>query len=188
MAKDKKSFILYCDITTTIHQLPDETAGKLFKHLLDYVNDKHPESDDLLLNIAFEPIKQSLKRDLKKFEVRQETARINGLRGGRPKNLKKAKEPSGLIGLKNKPRKPVSVSVSVSDKERLNMDSLEEFIDHRKDIKTPLTELALKKVCNKLKHHHKDEQKSIIDRSIENGWKGIFPPEVTKEQELPYYE
>ena len=68
MAENKKSFVLYSDNFGMIKQLPDDIAGKLFKHIFAYVNDENPISEDLLLNIAFEPIKMALKRDLKKYE------------------------------------------------------------------------------------------------------------------------
>jgi hypothetical protein len=68
MAKDKKSFVLYCDIIHTIEQLSDEQAGHLFKHVLYYVNDLNPETDNVITKIAFEPIKQQLKRDLVRYE------------------------------------------------------------------------------------------------------------------------
>jgi hypothetical protein len=68
MAKDKKSFILYVDQKDLWNKLPDELAGKLIKHIYSYVSDENPTSDDLIVEIAFEPIKQQLKRDLKLFE------------------------------------------------------------------------------------------------------------------------
>jgi hypothetical protein len=68
MAKDKNSFLLYCDIIHTVEKLDDVQAGKLFKHLLKYVNDQNPTPENPLIEIAFEPIKQSLKRDLIKYE------------------------------------------------------------------------------------------------------------------------
>lgn len=68
MAKEKKGFILYCDIIHTIEKLSDEQSGKLFKHILKYVNDQEPIAEDIITEIAFEPIKQSLKRDLQKYE------------------------------------------------------------------------------------------------------------------------
>jgi hypothetical protein len=68
MAKDKKSFVLYCDIIHTIEQLTDEQAGHLFKHVLYYVNDLNPDTDNVITKIAFEPIKQQLKRDLVRYE------------------------------------------------------------------------------------------------------------------------
>jgi len=68
MAKEKNGFILYNDIIHTVEELSDEQAGKLFKHILRYVNDKNPITEDVLIKIAFAPIKQSLKRDLVKYE------------------------------------------------------------------------------------------------------------------------
>ena len=68
MAKDKKSFVLYCDIIHTIEQLTDEQAGHLFKHVLYYVNDLNPDTENVITKIAFEPIKQQLKRDLVRYE------------------------------------------------------------------------------------------------------------------------
>jgi hypothetical protein len=68
MAKDKKSFILYSDSIHTIEKLSNDDAGQLLKHLMRYVNDLNPTTDNPLVEIAFEPIKQQLKRDLVKFE------------------------------------------------------------------------------------------------------------------------
>lgn len=52
-----------------------------------------------------------------------------------------------------------------------------EFVEHRKQIKAPMTELALKKMLNKLNDlSGGDTGKciAILDQSIANGWKGIF--------------
>jgi len=68
MAENKKSFILYADQSHIFSALTDEEAGKLVKHLFAYVNDEDPEMEDRLIKIAFEPIKQQLKRDLKHWE------------------------------------------------------------------------------------------------------------------------
>jgi hypothetical protein len=84
MAKDKKSFILYCDQQGLFNKLPDEIAGKLIKHIFAYVNDENPITSDLLLEIAFEPIKLQLKRDLRKYDDYIDKQRLNGAKGGRP--------------------------------------------------------------------------------------------------------
>lgn len=78
MAENKKSFLLYADLIHTVDKLPDDYAGKLFKHLLQYVNDMNPETDDIVINIAFEPIKQSLKRDLIRWGETREKRSIAG--------------------------------------------------------------------------------------------------------------
>ena len=62
--QNKHSFILYTDLISVVEKLPDEAAGRLLKIILQYVNDMNPQVDDLLLQVAFEPIKQQLKRDL----------------------------------------------------------------------------------------------------------------------------
>ena len=95
MAENKKSFVLYCDLIHTVSKLPNDKAGELFKHVLEYVNDNNPTTNDLLIQVSFEPIKQQLKRDLVKYESIKERNKINGSKGGRPK---KPKKPSGLIG------------------------------------------------------------------------------------------
>lgn len=68
MAENKKSFICYSDWINIFNELKDGEAGKLVKHMFAYVNDQNPELNNKLLKIAFEPIKQQLKRDLKKWE------------------------------------------------------------------------------------------------------------------------
>lgn len=68
MAEGKKSFILYTDLIHTVSKLPKEKAGELFLHILEYVNDKNPTTDDLILQLAFEPVKLQLKRDLEKWD------------------------------------------------------------------------------------------------------------------------
>lgn len=105
MAKDKKSFLLYCDLIHTVEKLSNEDAGEMFKHILRYVNDLNPETDNQLIDVLFEQIKQQLKRDLKKYENICERNKQNGKKGGRPK---KPKKPSGLIGNPEEPKKPDS--------------------------------------------------------------------------------
>jgi hypothetical protein len=63
----KKSFVLYSDVKDVLDLLPDEQAGKLFKIIVEYVNDNDPETDDALVKLAFAPIKAQLKRDLEKW-------------------------------------------------------------------------------------------------------------------------
>tara|TARA_R110000823_G_scaffold2934_3_gene11665 strand:+ start:3573 stop:4157 length:585 start_codon:yes stop_codon:yes gene_type:complete len=108
----KKSFILYLDQQDLFNKLPDEVAGKLIKHIFSYVNLENPETDDLLLDVAFSSIKQSLKRDLKKYDAYIDKQKVNGAKGGRPKTTQITQ------ALIEKPKKADSVSVSVNDSEK----------------------------------------------------------------------
>lgn len=78
MAEGKKSFLLYSDIQHVVTKLTDVEAGQLFKHLLAYVNDEYPTPPSYLIEIAFEPIKQSLKRDLVKYSGIKENRSLAG--------------------------------------------------------------------------------------------------------------
>jgi len=110
--KNKKSFILYADIQSTIHELTDRQAGKLFKHILAYVNDENPEIKDKEIRIAFAYIREQLKRDLRiwkdKKNVRAEAGRLGGL--AKAKNAKQ-----------KLPNLPVNVNVNanVNDNETI---------------------------------------------------------------------
>ncbi len=115
MATGKNSFVLYIDLIHTVKKLSDEKAGQLFKHVLEYVNDKDPITKDEIIDIVFEPIKQSLKRDLKKYEKTCERNRKNGLKGGRPKN-----KPTGLGKKRVGAKKADSDSDSDSDSDTVN--------------------------------------------------------------------
>lgn len=81
MAKNKTSFVLYCDLTHTVGHLTDEQAGKLFKHILGYVNDQEPTTDDQIVNVAFASIKSQLKRDLKSWKEKKKKKSEAGKRG-----------------------------------------------------------------------------------------------------------
>ena len=121
MAENKKSFLLYCDIHFTIQKLTDEQSGKLFKHILSYVNDENPELNDFILELVFEPIKQALKRDLKRYEAICLRNKDNGSKGGRPKTKqRKPKKPIGLItnpnnpdGSRNNPNNPDEPDIDI---------------------------------------------------------------------------
>ena len=115
MAENKKSFILYCDYIHMFKKMPDDLAGKLIKHVLEYVNDNNPTTDEMMVDILFEPIKQQLKRDLQKYENVAERNKTNGAKGGRPKKHITQNNPVGLIGNPNNPKKPDTVTDTVTD-------------------------------------------------------------------------
>lgn len=85
MAENKSGIIVYADWINVFEELEDIEAGKLIKHFFRYVNDLNPEAPDRLTKIAFEPIKQSLKRDLEKWENKKGERSNSGKLG----NLKK---------------------------------------------------------------------------------------------------
>lgn len=76
MAENKKAFILYTDLVNVVRKLvwkdrenKTNYGGELFLHILEYVSDTNPIPIDFIIEMAFEPIKLQLKRDLEKYEV-----------------------------------------------------------------------------------------------------------------------
>lgn len=72
MAEGKNSFVLYVDQKELWEEVSDEQAGKLIKHIFRYVADENPECPDQMTKLLFIQMKNTLKRDLKKYlEVKE---------------------------------------------------------------------------------------------------------------------
>jgi hypothetical protein len=136
MAENKKSFILYCDQKGVWDKLDDAQAGRLIKHIISYVNDDNPVAPDFITELAFEPIKQSLKRDLKKWENQQEQRSEAGKRSAevRKRNAQLAQRDSTTVNERSiSSTVNGNVSVNVNDNVNVKDDgikppSLEEVI------------------------------------------------------------
>jgi hypothetical protein len=143
MAKDKNSFLIYCDVIHTVEKLTNEQAGALFKHLLRYVNDQNPVAEDIVTEIAFEPIKQSLKRDLNKYESIRERNRENANKRWNAtasdripkvrKHTKNADSVSDSVSDINIYRSFAQLSISKIEFEKLSEEYTEEQIDSTLD-------------------------------------------------------
>lgn len=124
MAIDKKSFVLYSDLIKVVSKLPNDKAGELFKIILEYVNDLNPNINDLLLEIAFEPIKLQLKRDLKVWyetrSKRSDIGRLGGIASGIKRSKMKQNEPLLNSVEPNEANEAVNVTVNVTDTVTVN--------------------------------------------------------------------
>jgi hypothetical protein len=83
MAEGKKTFIFYSDWINMVREMPDIDAGALLKHVLGYVNDENPTTDNPLVRMAFGHMKPLIKTDLKKWDVIREKRKEAGSRGGK---------------------------------------------------------------------------------------------------------
>jgi hypothetical protein len=123
MAKDKNAIIVYADWIDKFEELEDDEAGRLIKHFFRYVNDLNPEYPDKLTKIAFIDIKNSLKRDLGKWEQTLEFRSKAGKASAEARRLLKLNQQDSTkvtpvdFVKKNStnPTDSVTVSVSVSD-------------------------------------------------------------------------
>ena len=56
----------------------------------------------------------------------------------------------------------------------LNQEALDEWIEHRKDIKSPMTDRAIAIFTKKLLMYPEAEQMRLVEEGIERGWKSIY--------------
>lgn len=132
MADGKNTIVIYRDWKNIFDKLTDDEAGRLIKHLFAYVNDENPQCDRLI-ELVFEPIKLTLKRDLKHWETVIERRREAGRQGGRPKKedekQNEAKKANALFEKQTKAKKADSdidiVIDSVIDSEINNKENRE---------------------------------------------------------------
>ena len=141
MADDKKAVLFYCDLIHTIEKLilkdrinKTNNAGELFYHYAQYINDLNPTPINDIVDLAFEPIKQTLKRDLKKWVnikiKRSEAGKSGGINSGKSRSKKQneANEANASKTKQNEANEAVSVSVSVSDSVSVSKKNTKVFI------------------------------------------------------------
>jgi hypothetical protein len=125
MADGKNTIVIYKDWKNIFEKLTDEESGRLIKHLFRFVNDENPESDRLI-ELVFEPIKLTLKRDLKHWETviekRREAGKKGGIASGETRKQNEANEANALIVKQKQANEADSVididSVIVIEKEK----------------------------------------------------------------------
>lgn len=60
----------------------------------------------------------------------------------------------------------------------INTKAWEEFEQHRREIKKPLSDMARTKAANQLRELTQEQQQACIDISIQSRWAGLFPGKV----------
>lgn len=128
MAENKKSFIFYCDWQTTFNELPDNEAGILIKHLLAYVNDENPTTENLLIKAVFANIKNQLKRDLKKWEdIREKRSEAGKISAEKRKLSQQV-----LTSVESVQQSPTNSTVNVTDTVNVTVNE-KELKDYSED-------------------------------------------------------
>jgi DNA replication protein DnaD len=84
---------------------------------------------------------------------------------------------------KNDKNKDIKEKNEVAYQDGINVQAWNEFEQHRKQIKKPLSNLARTKAMNLIKGFTQEEQQVCIDNSIQSRWAGLFPNKIPKPKE-----
>lgn len=165
MADGKNTIVVYRDWINIFEKLTDQEAGQLAKHLFRYVNDLNPTSDRLI-ELVFEPIKQTLKRDLQHWEnvkkIRSDIGRKGGLKSGESRSKpeqKKANEANASIMKQNESNEAVSVIDSDSD---IIKYKYSEFYDFEIELNRQAKEIKSYEACVMFLHGTNELKKPLI--------------------------
>ena len=184
----RDSFIFYRSFYESINHLPEDQQLQIYKAIASYSLDFKEVNLKGISNAIFTLIKPQLEANKKRYLNGIKGAK-HGVKGGKPKTPNKPQTNPKLT-----PNVNVNVNPNVECKlinENKNIilpnfikDNLwSEFLAMRKKLKAPNTEMALNRILKKLKAF---EQQNIgngtlaIENSIENGWKGVFEPKMTR--------
>lgn len=133
MAENKKSFVLYADLLSVVKKIvlkdrenKTNYGGELFLHILEYVNDLEPVAIDFIVEMAFEPIKLQLKRDLKKYELIKEKRSNAGKVSAESRQQKPTKSTSVDFVEQTSTNPTVNDNVNVTVNDNVNESKEEE--------------------------------------------------------------
>jgi hypothetical protein len=171
MSKNKKSFLLYCDLIHTVDQLTNEQAGDLFKHILRYVNDQEPQTDNVITRIAFEPIKQSLMRDLVKYKSICER---------NSDNAKKRWDATASDGIRPLTKNADSDSDSDSDSDNVKEEyklSFDLWLKYKKEKKQRYTRTGIEQLIKSCQSKYTPKEfTEVVEHSITQNYSGLYAP------------
>ena len=175
----RDAVVFYRSFAEAVKQLPEGNQLAALWAIIDYGLDGIEPTDGLAAAFYL-MAKPQIDANNRRYE--------NGRKGGRPKNQTetKPKPKHNQTITKPKPKE----KEKEKDKYKTDLEiALDNFREHRKQLKAPMTEQAYKLLLNKLeKMAAGDDAKkiAILNQSIENGWKGVFELKRQKPPERNY--
>ena len=178
MAEGKKTFIFYSDWINIVREMDNEDAGQLLKHILSYVNDENPDTDNKFVKMAFGHMKPLIKKDLVKWD--KQILKFSEMGKESAKKRKEQHNSTYVEPTSNKvePKNTVNVNVNVNNTSIIYKE--ENFLEDWGKCRTEF----LKQPTNikKLDFHEKgyftDALKNYTDREVKDAMVCLFKQEV----------
>jgi uncharacterized phage protein (TIGR02220 family) len=169
----KKSFLLHHDSLDIFNKISDEQAGILIKAICEYqITGVLPELDQIT-DLIITPFIKQFERDNEKWGHVAERNKINGSKGGRPKTQDNPENPVGYLETQRNPEKPrkavsVSVSVNVSGSVNANVKEIYSYWNEKVGQNLSSDKSVVGNLTKILKDYTVDEVKKVIDYMVNN--------------------
>ena len=155
---------------------------------------KNPSEVDQVLKKYFKLtkngfIQKRVQKELGVYQSKALTARVNGKKGGRPKNNPEITQSVNLANpeitqskAKQEPitnnHKPITNLKNMVLPDWINQELWDGFMEVRKGLRAKNTDVAIKALINKLTKFRSSgfDPNEAISNSIESSWKGVFEP------------
>ena len=155
--------------------------------IADDLNMHHEKIQEMMLHMIklglFEQdgvVIKCLKMAIRADEYTQKAIRMIRKSGQCPDNIPRlsAQAPDKVPSNRKKRKKEKEDPWIVP--QGLNTEAWQEYEKHREQFNPPMSNMARTKGANLIKDVSASEQQKIIDKSIRNGWKGLFPDCVSE--------
>lgn len=184
----RDSFIFYRSFFETIEDLDDKNQLEIYKAIAEYsLNDKLINLEGISKTI-FRLIEPQLLANKKRF-LNGKLGAPHGIKGGRPKTLRKPQENPKKTPNKNNNVNPNHNEELKSKLESLNvnLETWQDFVDFRKEIKKPITDRILKRILRDLEAFESKKggyAHKALENSIRNSWQDVYEPKEKESNNL----
>ena len=184
---------VFTDFANRTRKLSDAEMGRLFRAMLEYASScTEPElsgNERYLWDMAKEDIDRQISAYAEMCAINKQIAvsRYVTKRNATKRSVTKRNEASEEKDKEKEKEKEKDNITPLSPLE----GAIGEFKAFRKSMKAPLTDLAEQKMRNELQRlagDNDDMKIRIIDQSIRNGWKGVFPLKEEYRRNAANYE
>jgi len=116
-------------------------------------------------------VNKRAEEEIRIYRMKKKTASKAGKASGKARRSKANERVFNSVEPTNN-HKPITIPLDI------NPTSWEEFEQHRKEMRQPLTELARTKAQNIIKGLSFEDQAEVINNTIQNRWRGLFPDKL----------